>query len=322
MPKSRTLEDTLAALNRLRDDPTSDAALAQLRQVLAGKSSHAAAKAAQIAGESEIGVLAADLVAAFERFMVNPVKTDPNCRAKAAIADALYRIGHDAETVFLRGIHHRQMEPVYGGRVDTAIDLRAASALGLVRMNYPDALVELADLLADPESRVRAAAAQAIAYAGSEHGVPLLRLKVLSGDDDPTVISECLSALLRLAPASSLPFAARLLDAADAAISEAAALALGGSRLPEAFEVLRQWWDRIADVALRRTALLAIAMLRRDQPLDFLLALIKEADGPTAREAIAALGMYHHDDAIRQRVQECVEQRKDVDLRAAFADTF
>jgi len=322
MPKSRALEDTLAVLNRLRDDPTSAAALAQLRQALAGKSSHAAAKAAQIAGEFEISALVSDLVAAFERFMVNPVKSDPNCRAKAAIADALYRIGHDDEGVFLRGIHHRQMEPVYGGRVDTAIDLRAASALGLVRMNYADALVELADLLADPEPRVRAAAAQAIAYSGSDHGVPLLRLKVLSGDDDSSVISECLAGLLRLAPASSLLFTARLLDSSNASVSEAAALALGGSRLPEAFGVLRQWWERTADVALRRTALLAIAMLRRDEPLDFLVSLIAEENGPTAREAIAALAMYRHDDTVRQRVRDCIDRRKDVDLRAAFADAF
>lgn len=322
MPKSHRLEDTLAALNRLRDDPTSDAALAQLRQVLNGKSSHATAKAAQIAGEFEISALAPDLVTAFEQFMVNPVKSDPNCGAKAAIADALYRIGHEAETVFLRGIRYRQMEPVYGGRVDTAADLRAACGLGLVRMNHPEALVELADLLADPESRVRAAAAQAVAYYGSDHGVPLLRLKVLSGDDDAAVISECLAALLRLAPASSLPFATRLLDALEPSISEAAALALGGSRLPEAFEVLRQWWDRIADMALRRTALLAIAMLRRDRPLDFLIALIKEANGPTAREAIVALAVYKHDDTVRQRVEACVIQRKDVDLHKAFAAAF
>src|SRR5512147_154480 len=138
MPKSRQIEDALAALNCLRDDPTSAAALTQLRKGLAGKSSHVAAKAAQIAGESEIGALVPDLVAAFERFMLNPVKSDPNCSAKAAIADALYRIGHDDEGVFLRGIRHRQMEPVYGGRIDTAIDLRAASALGLARMNHAD----------------------------------------------------------------------------------------------------------------------------------------------------------------------------------------
>jgi len=322
MPKSHALEDTLAALGRLRDDPTSPAALAQLRQVLAGKSSHAAAKAAQIAGEFEIAALVPDLVAAFERCMVNPIKADPNCRAKAAIADALYRIGHDDESVFRRGIRHRQMEPVYGGRVDTAIDLRAACALGLVRMSSADVLVELADLLADPEARVRAAAAQALNYYGSDQGVPLLRLKVLSGDDDSSVISECLSALLRLAPTSSLPFAARLLEGPNEPLSEAVALALGGSRVPEAFAVLRQWWERTAEIGLRRTALLAIAMLRRDQPLDFLYSLIAEAEGPTAREAIAALAMYRHDDAVRQRVQTLTAQRRDVDLHAAFTAAF
>jgi hypothetical protein len=40
--------------------------------------------------------------------------------------------------------------------------------------------------------------------------------------------------------------------------------------------VLRQWWEGTADVGLRRAALLAIAMLRRDQPLEFLLSLIEE----------------------------------------------
>jgi hypothetical protein len=62
--------------------------LAERFGALAGKSSHAAAKAAQIAGEFEISVLALDLVAAFERFMVNPVKSDPSCWAKAAIISA------------------------------------------------------------------------------------------------------------------------------------------------------------------------------------------------------------------------------------------
>jgi HEAT repeat protein len=322
MPKSRTLEDTLAALHRLRDDPYAPAALAELRRVLAGKTSHAIAKAAQIAGESEIGVLTPELVAAFDRLMTNPVKSDPTCAGKTAIAEALYRIGHDDDTVFLRGIHHRQMEPVYGGRVDTAADLRAACALGLVRMNHPDALVELADLLADPERRARVGAAQALAYLGGDQGVPLLRLKVLSGDAEPEVISECLAALLRTAPASSLSFVGRLLHRPDESLQEAAALALGGSRLAEAFDVLRQWWERTPEPAQRRTALLAIAMLRRDVALDFLFSLVRDADGPTAREALAALGMYRHDEQIRQRVHDAVTQRRDIDLRSAFAKTF
>ena len=194
----RSLEDTLADLHQLRADPLSATSIATLRHVLGGKTSHAVAKAAQIAGEFEIAALTADLAAAFDRLMVNPAKSDPGCRAKAEIADALYRIGSDDAAVFLRGIRHVQMEPVWGGRVDTATALRGACALGLVRMNYPDALSELADLLADPETPARVAAARAVAYSENDNGVPLLRLKVLVGDPESEVVSECLVGLLKL----------------------------------------------------------------------------------------------------------------------------
>ncbi len=319
MAKSRGLEDTLAALHQLRSDPLTDQAIAKLREVLAGKSAHAAAKAGQICGEFEIGQLTPQLVAAFGRFMINPSKTDAGCGAKAAIAEALYRIGYDEAGVFLQGIHHVQMEPVYGGKVDTASALRAACAMGLVRMGYPDVLSELADLLADPEPPARVAAARAIAYSENGNGAPLLHLKVLSGDAEPAVVSECLTALLQLAPAASVPFVGRRLDASDTAMREAAALALGGSRLPDAFDVLRQWWERTPEPSLRRTGLLAIAMLRQDRAIEFLLSLIAEGIGPTARDAISALGLYRHDDAVCRRIRRAAEERTDIDLREAVA---
>jgi hypothetical protein len=322
MAKARTLEDTLATLHQLRGDPSSTEALATLRQVLTGRASHAIAKAAQIAGEFEIAALAPDLVNAFDRLMTNSVKSDPGCGAKAEIADALYRIGADETAVFLRGIRHQQMEPVWGGRVDTATALRGACALGLVRMNYRDVLSELADLLADPEVAARVAAARALAYSENEQGVPLLRLKVLVGDDEPEVLSECLTALLKIAPGPSLAFVAKQLDAPRAPTREAAALALGASRLRDAFAVLRDWWNRIADPDPRRVALLAIAMLKHDEPIEFLLSLIATADGPTARQAITALALYRHDEALTARVAQAVAQRKDVKLGPAFDESF
>jgi HEAT repeat protein len=321
MAKARALEQTLAELSKLRQEPTSAASIATLRIVLQGKSSHAAAKAAEIAAELEISDLKDDLVAAFERFLVDPVKTDPTCAAKAAIADALYRIGAAEHRVFLRGIRHVQMEPVWGGKADTATTLRGVCALGLVRANYRDALAELADLLADPEARARADAARAIAYSEDEHGVPLLRLKALVGDTDPTVITECLTALLQLAPQPSLAFVARFLDRDDSSMQEAAALALGTSRVAEAFPILRDWWERTREPGVRRTALLALAMLKRDAAIDFLLSLIATAEGPTARAAMTALGLYRHDTALVERVRSAA-QRSDVDLRGLFQDAF
>ena len=120
----------LAALHRVRDDSSTAKSITLLRGALAGKSSHAAAKAAQTAGEFELSELVVDLVAAFDRFLINPVKADPGCAAKAAIADALYRIGADEEGVFLRGIRHRQLEPVWGGRADTPAGCVASAGSG------------------------------------------------------------------------------------------------------------------------------------------------------------------------------------------------
>jgi HEAT repeat protein len=321
MAKSRQLEQTLAELSHLRPDPASASSIATLRRVLGGRSSHAAAKAAEIAGEHEIGALQADLVAAFERFLQDGQRTDPGCGAKTAIAGALYRMGSEEHQLFLRGIRYVQLEPVWGGKVDTAPALRGVCALGLVRANYRDVMIELADLLADPEAQVRADAARAIAYSEDANGVPVLRLKALVGDQDPAVITECLGALLRLSPHGSLPFVARFLECGDTTAQEAAALALGGSRLAEAFAVLRQWWERTPAPDLRRSGLLAIAMLKRDDAIDFLLERIATADGPTARDAIAALGMYRHDETLAARVRAAAA-RKDVNLRAALRDAF
>ncbi|HEY9738795.1 MAG TPA: hypothetical protein V6D06_21020, partial [Trichocoleus sp.] len=204
MAKSQKLEALTAALHEVRSDPTSEAGLETLRQVIGSQYGIAVAQAAQIVAESEIYALVPDLVKAFDRFMVKAKDRDPGCRAKDAIANALYRLEHSDETVFLQGIRHVQMEPVWGGQVDTAPKLRGTCALCLVRMNYSRAMVELADLLADPEQEARIGAARAIAYSGNDFGVALLRLRIKVGDV-PAVVGECLAALLKLAPADSLP---------------------------------------------------------------------------------------------------------------------
>lgn len=243
MRTRRKLEDVLAALRQVRDDPTSEASLRELRGALADRRSHAVAKAAALIGELEVADLVSEMLAAFDRFMAVP-GADPGCAAKTGIAEALGRLGYDDPKIFLRGVRHVQWEPVYGGHVDTAAGLRGACGRGLVRMGYRDALTELAHLLADPQAPVRAAAARALADRGLDDATPLLRLRVLAGEREPSVLSECFAALLGLSPAKSLPFVSGFLDAADAEMAEAAALALGGARLPEALPILRSWAER------------------------------------------------------------------------------
>jgi hypothetical protein len=137
MAKSRKLEELMATLNQIRDDPTSELGLATLQQALNSKYSVAVAQATGLVSELELYSLIPALETAFDRFLINAKESDPGCRAKQAIAETLYRLDYSNEALFLKGIRHIQQEPVWGGQVDTAPRLRGTCALGLVRMNYP-----------------------------------------------------------------------------------------------------------------------------------------------------------------------------------------
>lgn len=314
MARSRKLEEALASLEAVRSDLTSEVAVSTLQQVLKSKWSIAVAQAAKLVGKGELYALKPELVRAFERFMERPADTDPGCKAKECIAETLYRLEFSDETLFLQGIHHVQLERTWGTSVDTAAGLRGICALGLVRMNYPNVMVELADLLADADPSARANAAKAIAYTENREGVPLLRLKVRVGDANPQVLSECFMGLLKLDPESSLSFVAQFLESASEQICETAALALGESRLEEAFSSLQNCWQRSRAPSFRRIGLMAIAMLRQDSAIDFLLSLIAEGSRLDAQDAISALKLYQQEQILWERVLQAVEQRSDESL--------
>ncbi|MCY7283956.1 MAG: HEAT repeat domain-containing protein [Cyanobacteria bacterium CAN_BIN43] len=305
MAKSKKLEELLASLTEVRNEPTSEAGIAILQQILNSKFSIAIAQAAKVIGDAEVRSLIPELAAAFSKFMMNGAETDPSCKAKQRIAEALYRLDYSEESLFLEGIHFVQKEPNWGGSTDTAAALRGTCALGLVRMNYRDVMSELADLLADAESEARIGAVRAIAYTANPQAVPLLRYKARIGDIDPQVISECFTGLLSLAPQASLSLIASFLDKSPE-IGEMAALALGESRQPEAFEILRRWWQRTVTSELRLTGLLAIAMLRQDEALEFLLTLVATGNKRDREGAIGALKMYQSDAILWQRVQQAM----------------
>lgn len=308
--KKHTLEDQLAVLHTLRAAPITEDAVAHLRTALAGRTSHVVATAAEIADEAELASLEPDLVKAFAVFMRNAAASDPGCRAKVAIVDALARLESTAEDVFLQGIHHVQMEPVWGGQIDTAAPLRGTSAMALVGMRSRHAMIELAHLLADPESDARIAAARALAYAGDPASVPLLRFKALTGDAHAGVLYECFLALLKLDADTSMPFVAGFLASADPAIAESTALALGESRQEGAFAVLRDAWENTFDAEFRRTLLLALATLRTEAALAHLLDIIRDEARVHADAALDALQMYRRDASVWQRVERALAKRE------------
>jgi hypothetical protein len=309
--KRRPLEETLQALRRARESPQAEESRRELRRVLQGEGGHAVARAAAIVGELGLEALVPDLVAAYPRFFEGLPRADPGCTAKTAIVEALRRLEHDDPALYRRGAGHVQREPVYGGHVDTAVDLRGASALALAETAHADVLVDLANLLADPEPPVRISAARALAVHGRGTGIPLLHLKALAGDAEPRVVSECLLALLRLDASGEMPFVASFLEKDDGD-AEAAAVALGESRLAEALPVLRAWVEPARRRGLGRVVLFAIAALRRDEAIDLLLSLARDEEPPTARDALAALASTGSGEALRERAEAAVAGRPEL----------
>lgn len=318
MAKARGVDAKLARLRLVRAEPVAPALLAELRDALADKSNLVVAAAAEIAGERSLSDLTPDLVTAFERFLVDPVETDKLCRAKIEIVEALNKLAADAEDVFRAGLRHVQPEPAWGGSEDTAAALRAAAAFALVRVNPRDLIVLLADLLADPEKVARVAAARALGASGHLAAIPLLRFKARTGDEEPEVVVECLTALVSAEPDQAIPFVGGFLHATTDEIAEGAALALAESRRPSALDLLKGSWPKARrDAALAGVVLLAIAITRLPAGIEFLLGVLAEGEAA----ALPALAIHRHNPAIRERVAAVVAE-KGAALKKAFEKEF
>jgi HEAT repeat protein len=259
-------------------------------------------------------------VAAFDRFFDNPAKSDPQCWAKNALAKALKDLGHTGAEVFLRGIAHFQMEPVWGGRQDSAAALRGtcAHALTACEIGAFEALVAIADLLEDPEASVRVEAARAIAHLGAREGVLPLRLKALAGDREPEVVGHCFSALLSLAPHAGLEFVTRFLDRPPVELQVEAAAALAACYEPEAVERLRAFWDRQTDPEIKRTLLTLLGSSPLPEAAGLLLDILRNASAHQAPEVFAALASSRHRARLRPEIAAIVAEKRDHHLQALF----
>jgi HEAT repeat protein len=322
MATRASLDNKLAALRELRGQALTPKQKAELRKRIGDRSNLVVAAAAAIAGENTLVELAKDLEAAFDRFLVNPLRDDKLCRAKVAIVQALDKMEHQDPDVFLKAARHVQLEPVWGGTEDSAPPLRAAAVVALARAEGASCLPLLVDAMADPAKDVRIAAATALGAVGTECAGLILRLKVRLGDRDPDVFSECLGGLLTVDPKNNLSLVAEFLDPSNAAACEAAALALGRSRLPEALEPLKGCWPRCHSPELRQQVLLAIAILRRPSAIDHLTGLVASETEPTAVAALSVLRINKNDPRLREQIAKLVRERGSPTLQAQFDREF
>ena len=299
----------LAALEEL---PAERAAkVAALKGALAGHY-RVAAKAARAAEDALLYELIPSLVDAYARLLDKALKQDPSCFAKKAIARALVALDCTDVELFLRGVRYRQLEPVWGGTADTAVDVRASCAMGLVASGYSRALVELTALLHDADAGARLGAVRAIACGNPREAELLLRAKVLGADPEPQVVGECFTGLLSVAPEESIPFVAAYLAHADDAVRELAALALGESRLDGALTPLKEAWNGLlVGEEFRRALLRAAAAHRSEAAFAWLLETVAEARVPVAVAVIEALAPYKHNARLMQRLTSALTERGD-----------
>ncbi len=315
----RTIEDKLAALDAIRQGETVENENSTLKKALTDRNNRVVAKAATVSAEKLNYDLIPDLLAAYERFLVNPGKTDKTCAAKRAIGRALYELDYHGTDFYLGGLRYRQSEPVWGGSVDTAVELRCTCAIGLASTTYPRAVLDLIELLHDPEAQARVGAVRAISLLAPYDAEIALRSKILQSDEEPEVIGECFSALLKIESEFSLPFVAAFLNDPRDDIREMAALSLGESRLDDAFASLKSCWQRVfVDNAFRNILLRAMVLHRSHASFDFLLSIIEKESLGIAINTLEALSIYRHNQELRDQIKQRVNTRTQPEVEKAF----
>ena len=211
--------------------------------------------------------------------------------------------------LYLAGMRHVQMEPVWGGSFDTAAELRGDLRDGPRERQ----LSRQAARAGGPAGRSRMAGARrsgARARAvGSDAALLLLRFKALSGDQEPEVIADCFSGLLAVEGADAVPLVTSFAEARDKEVREAAILALGASRRPDAVDWLKERFASIADLETRQCILLSLATSRTETAVEFLLEVIRSGSTQTSAMAVSAMEVNRTDRRIQGEIEKALQAR-------------
>lgn len=317
------IEAQLTELGLLKDAPLAEA-ITGLRKALGDRVNVVVAKAARITAERQIRELIPDLLKAFDVLLAKPDR-DPQCWGKNEIARALAGVSYSYSDPFLRGSVHAQLEPVWGGRVDTAVTLRGICVLALIQTDdlpRSDVLRVLVAALTDVAAAVRAEAVRAMEQLGGEECELLLRLKARMGDEEPAVTGQAIESVLALEGPLALPFAASFLQVARDGIREEAALALGASHLAGAFEILKKTLPEAREEGFRRAILTGIATSREEGASEFLFDRLENGPLSDAEGTLEALALYRQTAEIVSRVSKAIEARESRRLQERFEALF
>ncbi len=321
----RNVERELEALTELRACKSQESHARELRKALGDKVNVIVAKAAKLTAEMQIATLIPALCAAFERLLIDPLKTDPKCWAKEAIAKALKDLGHAESAIFLKGVQHVQLEPVWGGEEDTATGVRATCALALLQctdLTREDKLWHVMRLLTETSPPLRKDAAVALESLEGREAALLLRMKARMGDLDSTVTGQIFESLLRIEGQPAVPFVVEFLRATSAEVREEAALALGASRLEAAVAALKNAFTQKHPLLDCEVLFRALSISRHDEAVQFLLEVVRSRRPTEAVGALDALKLYQDSSEIRDKITEAVAGRPESEIHREFQRLF
>jgi HEAT repeat protein len=135
-------------------------------------------------------------------------------------------------------------------------------------------------------------------------------------------MAECFSALLVASADKAVKFVAKYIDSDDEPTAEAAMLALGESRLPAAYLVLKEKWNRTVLMPVKRAVLAAMAALKLEEAIAFLISLVESANAETAAAAVEALCIYRHNERVSESVRTAVLTRKEKAIVEQYRESF
>ena len=305
MPPRPSTESHLATLRQLRGAPSAPQTVSALAEVLRAKNLHGLVvkMAAELAEQVAAKEFAPPLVDVITGLLAETSpKRDPGCEGKTAALKTLVSWEIDVPDLYLTAAVYRQLEPSFNGSVDSAAEFRGIAALGLAFSRPPNAIVRLIDLLADTEHKTRMLAAIALGTWRGPEALPVLRLKARLGDDDSDVFAEVLAALLRQ-DEEQLPFVAEFLRDNELARAEAAALALGQSKIASAFEPLVNAWPLLRRTPIATTLLMSISLLRTQPAIDWLIDQLAGATATQSLDIFDALVLHKSDPKLLTRLQ-------------------
>ncbi|MEM1296199.1 MAG: HEAT repeat domain-containing protein [Verrucomicrobiota bacterium] len=303
MASSQKIEDQIMALKQSSEQDRNHA----ISAALSSRSNVVITQAAQLAAHHRCHETVPHLAAAFQRLMQpDAIKRDKGCLGKTAIIKALFDLDFADEEFYSEALGYSQFEAVWGDQEDVASEIRATAALGFVATNPWRAIFRLIEVLNDPESQVRIAAARAIGSLGSDAAEAVLRQKALAGDHAPDVTGECFSALLDSFADDAPGFVAHFLHDKDGMIRDLAAFALGSSKIPSAIDELKRCWDEAGlRPDLRESLIQGLALACTEHAFLALFEIMKH-DGTSEIQVVRALAIYRHDERIRKDVESRV----------------